>query len=128
MVLGIIFVALLVIGILLFRIGDHNDFMPGVIIGITGIIFGSIGSLAILIMLTTLKSDFEFCEAEYYNLKHQVEYVNKDDVVTSENLRNQVLRVNNTIDHHRIYHKNIFVGDFYSEKIGNLPKLEWRSN
>ena len=128
MVLGIIFVALLVIGILLFRIGDHNDFIFGVIFGIGGIVLGSIGSLAILITVATLKSDFEFYEAEYHNLKHQVEYVNKDDIVTSENLRNQVLKINNIIDRHRIYHKNIFVGDFYSERIGNLPKLEWRPN
>ena len=63
----------------------------------------------------------------HYNLKAQVEYIDKDDIVTSENLRNQVLNMNNTIDSHRVYHKNIWIGDFYSEKIGNLPKLEWKS-
>lgn len=75
----------------------------------------------------TLESDWEYTEAQYYNLKTQVEYVDKDDIVTSENLRNQVLHMNNTIDTHRVYHKNMWVGDFYSEKIGNLPKLEWKS-
>lgn len=75
----------------------------------------------------TIESDWEYTEAQYYNLKAQVEYIDKDDIVTSENLRNQVLDMNNTIDSHRVYHKNMWVGDFYSEKIGNLPKLEWKS-
>ena len=97
-------------------------------------LLGAIPACLVLIALIicicvgmTIESDWEYTEAQYYNLKAQVEYIDKDDIVTSENLRNQVLDMNNTIDSHRVYHKNMWVGDFYSEKIGNLPKLEWKS-
>ena len=93
--------------------------------------FGSIVGGTILVICgcicMTIQNDWEYCEAKYYNLKQQIEYVDKDDIVTSENLRNQVLEMNNEIDAHRIYSKNIWFGYFYSERIGNLPKLEWKS-
>ena len=128
MVLGIILVCLFILGILFWTIGDRYDSFGSVIFGIFGSIVGIIGTIVIIIVGITLENDFEYTESQYYNLKSQVEYVDNDDIVTSENLRNQVLHMNNTIDKHRIYHKNFIIGDFYSERIGNLKKLEWKSN
>lgn len=128
MVLGIILICLFILGILFWTIGDKYDSFGSVIFGIFGSIVGIIGTIVIIIVGITLENDFEYTESQYYNLKSQVEYVDKDDIVTSENLRNQVLYMNNTIDKHRIYHKNFIIGDFYSERIGNLKKLEWKSN
>jgi len=128
MVLGIIFICLLFLGGLFWIIGDKYDLIGQVIFGIFCSVTGVIGSIVVIIVGITLENDFEYIESKYYNLKNQVEYVDKDDIVTSENLRNQVLHMNNTIDKHRIYHKNFVMGDFYSERIGNLKKLEWKSN
>ena len=127
MLLIILFIVILALAIVFAYVGMKYDCFGLFILGgiTTGIIFIALAVCACIGI--TLESDWEYTEAQYYNLKAQVEYIDKDDIVTSENLRNQVLHMNNTIDSHRVYHKNIWVGDFYSEKIGNLPKLEWKS-
>ena len=87
---------------------------------ISGIIF-----VIMLSILTTIESDFDYTKETYYNLKNQIEYVSHDDIVTSENLRNQVLEMNNIISKHKIYSKNKWTNLWYSSEIGNLTPLKW---
>lgn len=89
-----------------------------------GIVFSTV-FIAMIISTINLNYEFDYIKEEYGNLKQQVEYVRKDNVVTSENLRNQVLEMNNKISEHKIYSKNMFIGIYYSKDIGNLEKLVW---
>ena len=80
-----------------------------------------------LLCASTLPADFEYLEEKYNNLKVQLEEVERDDIVTGENLRNQALDMNNEISKHRCYSKNMLVSMWYSERIGNLEPLKWKS-
>ena len=89
----------------------------------------SSGVFVIMLMFAmTLSTQFDYTEEKYNNLKQQLEYVEYDDVVTSENLRNQVLDMNNEISHHKCYAKNFWVGMWYSKAIGQLQPLKWKSS
>lgn len=71
--------------------------------------------------------EFDYIKEKYYNLERQINTIEYDDIVTDKNLRNQVLEMNNTISEHKVKSKNIWVGDWYSEEIGNIKPLEWKS-
>lgn len=95
-----------------------------------GLLLSLIMGLAILciipdIILTRIK--FDYIKEEYHNLELQVNTIEYDDIVTGANLRNQVLEMNNKISEHKVYSKNIWVNLWYSEEIGNLKPLEWKS-
>ena len=82
------------------------------IIYVGGLLLSLIMGLALLciipdIILTRIK--FDYIKEEYHNL------------------RNQVLEMNNKISEHKVYSKNIMVNLWYSEEIGNLKPLEWKS-
>lgn len=98
--------------------------MPG---WLMTIIFGLcfIGALLVTI---DLKSNFAYNEDRYNNLKAQVEMCDRDDIVTDANLRNQVLEMNNDIAKHRQYSKNVWIGMYYSEHLGSLEPLQWKTN
>lgn len=83
--------------------------------------------VTMLITAATLETEFAYTEDQYNNLKEQLEYVERDDIVTGENLRNQVLDMNNTISKHKRYSQNWWVGMWHSKRIGNLEPLEWKS-
>ena len=127
MTLVFLFIGILLLGIVLMYLENKFDSAICAICGIGSILVATIALIVCISIGFTLKSDWEYYKAQYYNLRQQVEYVDKDDIMTSENLRNQVLNMNNKIDAHKIYHNNFWLNDFYSEEIGNLPKLEWKS-
>ena len=125
----ILFSVMLIIGIGLIVWG-HNDFYDdwkpfvGTIITILCVV-----ALLIAICCTaTLKEHFAYTESQYNNLKEQIEYCDRDDIVTDGNLRKQVLDMNNTIAKHREYCHNFWIGLYYSERIGSLENLKWKSN
>lgn len=127
MLLFIIFVALLIIGIVLVIISKHKwNFDYGTLGWFLTIINGSIVSIMLLV-LAIQPTEFKYNEEEYNNLKAQVETVTYDDIVTSDNLRNQVLDMNNDIARHKHFSKNIFIGMFYSKHLGELEPLHWQS-
>jgi len=124
----LVFVALIVLGVVMIIAGYHwyND---GMVIGGGALsILCGIVVVIMLFCLSTLETDFAYYEDQYNNLKEQVEYVEHDDIVTSENLRNQVLKVNNDISKHKRYSQNILVGMWYSERLGNLEPLKLKSS
>ena len=77
-----------VIGIILICI-KKEDWVT--FIGIIDSVVSGIIFVIMLSILTTIDSDFDYTKEKYYNLKNQIEYVSHDDIVTSKNLRNQVL-------------------------------------
>ena len=93
--------------------------------GWIGTIIGSIAVVVIPIVLINEENEFAYEIEKYQNLREQVETLSGDDIVTGENLRNQVLKMNNEISKHKIYSKSSWVGVFYSEDIGNLEPLKW---
>ena len=91
------------------------------------VIFGLV-VIGMLICTIDLKSNFAYNEDRYNNLKAQVEMCDRDDIVTDDNLRNQVLEMNNDIAKHRQYSKNKWIGMYYSKHFGTLEPLQWKSN
>ena len=122
MILEIIFVCLFVCGILI-NIKDSLNIIGWFLSIPLGFVL-----VIMAINLMTLSDDFGFEKEKYYNLKEQVEHIETDDVVTAENLRNQVLEMNNTISKHKSYKDNIWIGMWYSEDIANLEPLKWKQN
>jgi len=90
-------------------------------------IFG-LGFITCLACTIDLKSNFAYNEDRYNNLKAQVEMCDRDDILTDANLRNQVLDMNNDISKHKQYSKNVWIGMYYSERLGSLEPLQWKSN
>lgn len=96
-----------------------------------GSIFGFVALFGLTIAgccLITLKEEFAYTESQYNNLKEQIEYCDRDDIVTDSNLRKQVLDMNNTIAKHRDFSHNFWIGMYFSERIGSLENLKWKSN
>ena len=128
MLLITVFGVLTLIGIMLIIISEHSykfDYMGTgwVLAGVFGLCF-----LAGLLCTIDLKSNFAYNEERYNNLKAQVEMCDRDDIVTDANLRNQVLEMNNDIAKHRQYSKNVWIGMYYSERLGSLEPLQWKTN
>ena len=71
--------------------------------------------------------EFDYIKEKYYNLERQINTIEYDVIVTDKNLRNQVLEMNNIISEHKVKSKNIWVDAWYSEEIGKLKPLEWKS-
>lgn len=71
---------------------------------------------------------FENTIEQYKNLKTQVEDYNSlpdsAKLISLEyDIREDVLAMNNTISKHKVMHESIWKGLWYSEEVGNLPKL-----
>ena len=71
--------------------------------------------------------EFDYIKEQYYNLERQINTIEYDDIVTDKNLRNQVLEMNNIISEHKVKSKNIWVDVWYSDEIGKLKPLVWKS-
>ena len=95
------------------------------------------GGLLLLAILTVLiflvpdiiktRIEFDYIKEKYYNLERQINTIEYDDIVTDKNLRNQVLEMNNIISEHKVKSKNIWVDVWYSDEIGKLKPLVWKS-
>ncbi len=71
------------------------------------------------------KRDIEYKISKYENLRAQAEGLTRNDIVDLDNLREEILDMNNDIDKNKIYSKSPWISVFYSEKIGNLQKLTY---
>ena len=120
-----IFLALLVIAGLILAIRCKSLYSDVDILGEVVAIMSVIVLVGVLCYSMTLPSKFSYEKAYYHNLKEQLEYVEHDDILTGENLRNQVLEMNCTISKHKCYSRNFFIGVFFSEEIGNLEPLRY---
>lgn len=90
-------------------------------------LFMGLALLCIIPDIIVTRIKFDYIKEEYHNLELQVNTIEHDDIVTGANLRNQVLEMNNKISEHKVYSKNIWVNLWFSEEIGNLKPLEWKS-
>ena len=125
----VLLMVLIVICLLLIMWG-RNDYSVEDFVLPIGVVGGMVCTIAFILVLadaSTLESQFALIELKYYNLKEQIEQTEDDDIVTGENLRNQVLDMNNTIAEHRSYCDNMWIGMWYSKRIGKLQNLKWKS-
>ena len=123
----IAFIAAVVVGIILIIYGNKEYEDWALFTGWVSVVIGGIVVVIMLLCASTLPADFAYLEEKYNNLKTQIETIERDDIVTGENLRNQVLDMNNEISKHKCYSKNMWVSMWYSERIGNLEPLKWNS-
>ena len=128
--LMIILAVLLLASIALFIYGKKNKWKREncLIAGVVGMIFIGGTFLVLVGVLCVKPAQFAWNEQQYYNLKAQVEYVDFDYSLSDNNLRNQVLEMNDGIACHRAFSHNWFVGVFYSERLGELEPLKWRAD
>ena len=115
------------VGVILIIYGNRNWKEGAEVLGFVLTIICGLILVVMLLLTTTLSSKFAYIEEEYNNLKNQLEKIDHDDIVTGENLRNQVLEMNNKISMHKCYSQNKWVSMYFSEHIGNLEPLEWKS-
>ena len=66
-------------------------------------------------------------KAEYTVLAEQIDNARNEGVVTDAYLLKQVVEMNNTIQRHKVFVGNLWIGCHYSEEIANLPKLELKT-
>ena len=120
---------LLLASIALFIYGKMDEcYREGCLIaGVVGMIFVGGTFLVLVGVLCVKPAEFAWNEQQYYNLKAQVEYVEFDYSLSDNNLRNQVLEMNDDIACHRAFSHNWFVGVFYCEHLGELEPLKWRA-
>ena len=128
--LMIILAVLLLASIVLFIYGKKDEWNREdcLIAGVVGMIFIGITFLVLVGVLCVKPAQFAWNEQQYYNLKAQVEYVDFDYSLSDNNLRNQVLEMNDDIARHRAFSHNWFVGVFYCERLGELEPLKWRAD
>lgn len=79
-----------------------------------------------------LEKDWEKTKCQYNTLKEMVESYKEDNIkwVDNSNIYNfqlyeDVIKMNNTIDKHKVYHDSKWVGIWYSEEIGNLEHIKF---
>lgn len=128
MLLITVFGVLTLIGIMLMIISNHSYKFDYGTTGCFVAFFSGLCFIGALVVTIDLKSNFAYKEDRYNNLKAQVEMCDRDDIVTGANLRNQVLEMNNDIAKHRQYSKNVWIGMYYSERLGSLEPLQWKTN
>lgn len=117
--LVIILVVIVAINIFLAIVGEKKNLE---ILGIIGT-FGTLLSLTVLVCIIFLiktKRSIECDKNEYYELKYAVEQTG------GIGLEEKVLEFNDKINENRIKSQSKWVGLFYSEEVGKLPKLEYR--
>ena len=135
--LTIIVLNILVLSILWFiiknRITKKNDYWAWSGMETTDIVCTILIVLTIIpliifgCMFATKSSERDTIIAQYENLKQQTEEFIADDVLTEDNLRVQVLKMNNKIVEHKAYVDNWLVGAFYIKEVGELPLLDWEN-
>lgn len=120
-------IILFIAGFICVYIGDniYKDILC--VGGILLSVFMGFALLCIIPEIILTRIEFDYIKEEYHNLELQVNTIEHDDIVTGANLRNQVLEMNNKISEHKVYSKNIWVNLWFSEEIGNLKPLEWKS-
>ena len=66
-------------------------------------------------------------KAEYTVLAEQIDNARNVGVVTDAYLLKKVVGMNNTIQRHKVFVGNVWIGCHYSEEIAKLPKLELKT-
>lgn len=115
------------IGLFIYGNEDEWDREDCYIAGVVGMILIGVAFLALVGKLCVKPAEFAWNEQQYYNLKAQVEYVDFDYSLSDNNLRNQVLKMNDDIARHKAFSHNWLVGIFYCERLGELEPLKWRA-
>lgn len=112
-------------GIALIIWGDFGGYDGKEAADATGFGIILIASIVSIILLCELpwKKSVEYDIAKYNNLKTEVLQTANCPIMQKE-LVEEVDDMNNYIDKNRIYKTSLWKGWFYSEKIGNLEKIQ----
>lgn len=123
----------IIIGIILVIIGNKHRNSNTSTVGDTMIVFGAV-ALIVSIMDIQYPKHTELTKAEYLEIQREVQQISRLGgqecdltVLAKKDLFENVREMNKTIDKHRIYNKSLWLNWFYSEEIGNLPKLDYVS-
>lgn len=125
--MGIIITSIifLLIGVLLWNIGENIDSDGLAIFGIMSTILSSFALTVSLICLIDLQKGFDKKIDDYQALKEIVEY-NRENMSEFERVEliRQIHENNKSINEHKNYYNSFWFGVYYSEEIGKLPYLK----
>lgn len=91
-------------------------------------------AISILTFITLAVSGVYFCSkpyeekeaiAQYNNLREQAKFSFYDEIVTKDNIRNQILKMNNRIDRNNVHKDNWVIGWYFFKEFATLEKIEW---
>lgn len=104
-----------------------QEFGHDVLDAICGIYIVSYAVLLIVfgIWMVDKGPHWQIAMSEYNNLQEQAKTCYYDNTLDKNNIRVQVLDMNNRIDRNKAYANNPWWGIFYNEDFGNLPHLYW---
>ena len=95
-------------------------------------IIAFLADLIVFCSLVNINREFDYTIEKYNNLKTLVvEYNEKADSTgypeLEYDIRKQVVEMNNEISKHKIMHDSPWNGPWYSEKVGNLPIITYKT-
>lgn len=109
----------------------YSDWEHWGIVSLIAAVVVAVFMVVVPLTLINRNSRFEYTAEEYNNMKSLVEqYNNCPDssafriVSLEQDIREDVLDMNNTISEHKVMSKSPWVGPWYSEKVGRLEKLK----
>lgn len=130
MLLFTLLVVLLIASIIGFIVAEEEGFDS--LFGASLLVgFLDLAVLVILICELPWKKSVEYDIAKYEELKIAIEQVdntsseNNSKIVAQSALFEKIYKMNTNIEKHRIYNDSWWLGWLYSEKIGNLNKLNY---
>ena len=119
---------LLLFGIILSFIGVVADFENCTVIGILVVIIMGGALFFESVALINKKARWNEFIYEYENTKALVESYNVTDYGNMQELTSKVLKINQTIAHHKAYADNWLFGALNTETIGNLEPITFSYN
>lgn len=98
--------------------------------GVSAVCF--VAEACILISLIGQNAEFEQDKERYYNTKNMIEQCCEFSTDSTQNAviyenRSKILEINNMISEHKVYSKNKWKNVWYSEEIGNLKPIEYKT-
>ena len=126
------FITLIAVGVLSFlgatKLQDKSEF-TAFICGVV-LFFDILAIIVLPLDLINRNARFEYQIERYNNVQQMVEEYNSLPDSSAHriesleaDIRDKILDVNNTIAEHKVMSKSLWTGPWYSEKVGNLPKL-----
>ena len=89
-------------------------------------------NLGVFCSLININREFDYTIEKYNNLKVLVEEYNEKADSTGYpeleyDIRKQVVEMNNEISRHKVMHDSPWNGSWYSEEVGNLPIITYKT-
>jgi hypothetical protein len=122
----ILLIVLIVLSIIIIIISNNKNLD---LLNFVGVVVVSISTMALIIMLLilpTMKSDFEQYKNEYQTTKMLIDSYKGEEYGNINALTEKIIYVNDKIASHKAGSKNFWINIWYSEEVGNLEPITFK--